>query len=73
MISLLGRVVGEYRLVSTMGSGALGETFRAESVRGDGRTAAVKIMHAHLASDPASTTPISCGSRTSASRAVSST
>jgi hypothetical protein len=52
MISLLGRVVGEYRLVSTMGSGALGETFRAESVRGDGRTAAVKIMHAHLASDP---------------------
>jgi len=52
MISLLGRVVGEYRLVTTMGSGALGETFLAEGVRGDGRKAAVKILHAHLASDP---------------------
>ena len=52
MISLLGRVIGEYRLVTTMGSGALGETYRAEGVRGDGRTAVVKVLHAHLASDP---------------------
>jgi hypothetical protein len=52
MISLVGRVIGEYRLVTTMGSGALGETFRAEGVRGDGRTMAVKILHGHLASDP---------------------
>jgi hypothetical protein len=50
--TLAGRVLGEHRLVAPIGSGALGESFRAENVRGDGRVAVIKVMHGHLASDP---------------------
>ena len=50
MISLLGQVVGDYRLEMTIGTGALGETFRAEDMRRGG-LAAVKVMHATLASE----------------------
>jgi len=51
MISLVGRVIGEYRLVMTSGSGALGETFRAEYLR-DRRICGVKVLHPHLANAP---------------------
>jgi serine/threonine protein kinase len=51
MNSLVGRVVGEYRLLMTTGTGALGETFRAEGLR-NRQTTAVKVLHQHLSSDP---------------------
>jgi serine/threonine protein kinase len=51
MISLVGRVVGEYRLLMTNGSGSLGETFRAEYLR-DRRICGVKVLHPHLSSAP---------------------
>jgi serine/threonine protein kinase len=51
MTTLLGRTIGEYRLQANMGSGSLGETYRAERVRGT-QAAAVKVFHQQLSSDP---------------------
>ena len=50
MISLLGQVVGDYRLEMTVGTGSLGETFRADDLRRGG-LAAVKIIHPRLTAE----------------------
>lgn len=47
MITLIGEVIGGCRLEMTIGSGALGDTFRAAAVDG-GRLAVVKILHPSL-------------------------
>ena len=43
--------IGRFRLVQLIGEGGLGQVFRAEDIT-DGTTAAVKILHPHLASRP---------------------
>jgi eukaryotic-like serine/threonine-protein kinase len=49
--NLVGKVIGEYRLEMSLGTGALGETFQAVTERGTG-VAAVKVVLPALASAP---------------------
>ena len=49
--SMVGRTLGHYRVVSLLGSGGMGEVYRATDTRLD-RTVAVKVLPQHLSSDP---------------------
>jgi hypothetical protein len=49
--NVAGRVLGDYRLESALGTGTLGETFGALNVR-SGIPAAVKLVFARLTGDP---------------------
>jgi serine/threonine protein kinase len=48
---LLGQTLGSYRIDALLGSGGMGEVYRATHLRLN-RPAAVKVMHAQLAADP---------------------
>src|SRR4030095_6853931 len=49
--SMIGRTLGHYRIVSLLGSGGMGEVYRATDTRLD-RIVAVKILPYHLSSSP---------------------
>ena len=51
MSTLVGQTIGSYRIEALLGSGGMGEVYRATHLRLN-RPAAIKIMHAHLAADP---------------------
>src|SRR6202051_4605245 len=46
-----GTRLGPYEVISPLGAGGMGEVYRARDTRLD-RTVAVKILPAHLSSDP---------------------
>jgi serine/threonine protein kinase len=46
-----GTKLGAYEIVSLIGSGGMGEVYRAKDTRLD-RTVAIKILSAHLSSNP---------------------
>lgn len=46
-----GQIFGDYRIVTGLGGGAMGEVFYAEHVR-IGRRAAIKVLHEDLSSSP---------------------
>jgi eukaryotic-like serine/threonine-protein kinase len=46
-----GARLGPYQLVASLGAGGMGEVFKANDTRLD-RTVAIKVLPAHLASDP---------------------
>ena len=48
---MIGRQLGPYEIVSMLGSGGMGEVYRARD-RTLGREVAIKVLPAHLASDP---------------------
>ena len=48
---LVGRRIGPYELLSLLGSGGMGEVYRATDTRLD-RTVAIKFLPAHLSSNP---------------------
>ena len=47
-----GAKLGPYEILATVGSGGMGEVYRARDTRLD-RTVAIKVLPAHLSSDPA--------------------
>src|SRR5437667_1297386 len=47
-----GAKLGPYEIVAPLGAGGMGEVYRARDTRLD-RTVAIKILPAHLSSDPA--------------------
>ena len=49
--SLIGRQIGPYRILSRLGAGGMGEVYKARDTRLD-RTVAIKVLPAHVASDP---------------------
>jgi serine/threonine protein kinase len=49
---MIGKTVGNYRIISKLGAGGMGEVFLAEDTRLQ-RKAAIKFLSADLASDPA--------------------
>src|SRR5262245_55685407 len=46
-----GTRLGPYEIVSPLGAGGMGEVYRARDTRLD-RTVAIKVLPAHLSSDP---------------------
>lgn len=50
-VSAVGQTVGNYRLEELLGTGGMGQVYRGTHIH-LGRTVAVKLMHANLASDP---------------------
>jgi len=46
-----GSRLGPYETSSLLGAGGMGEVYRAKDTRLD-RTVAIKVLHAHLSSDP---------------------
>ena len=46
-----GYRIAQYEIVSTLGSGGMGEVYRAKDAR-LGREVAIKVMAAHIAADP---------------------
>src|ERR1700726_799392 len=51
MALLIGTKLGPYEIVAPLGAGGMGEVYRAKDTRLD-RTVAIKILPAHLSSDP---------------------
>lgn len=51
MIGNEGKIIGDYRVLDTLGSGAAGEAFRAEH-KDTGEVVVLKLMHQRLQSDP---------------------
>lgn len=51
MSDLLGQIIGNCRIEALLGAGGMGQVYRARHVHLD-RLQALKVMHAHLASDP---------------------
>jgi eukaryotic-like serine/threonine-protein kinase len=49
--SMVGRTLGHYQVASLLGSGGMGEVYRATDTRLD-RTVAVKLLPQHLSSNP---------------------
>ena len=51
MNELLGQIIGNCRIEALLGSGGMGQVYRVRHMHLD-RLQALKVMHAHLASDP---------------------
>jgi serine/threonine protein kinase len=51
MAFLPGKRLGPYEILSAIGSGGMGEVYRARDTRLD-RTVAIKVLPVHLADDP---------------------
>ena len=49
--SLVGQTIGNYRIDAVLGNGGMGQVYRATHLLMN-RPAAIKVMHANLASDP---------------------
>ena len=48
---MIGRTLSHYEIVSSLGSGGMGEVYKAQDLK-LGRTVAVKVLQKELASDP---------------------
>ena len=51
MERLIGKTLGNYRIESVIGTGGMGQVFRAVHIH-LGREAAIKVLHANLAAEP---------------------
>src|SRR6476661_4729896 len=51
MADLIGQTLGNYRIESRLGSGGMGDVYRAVHLRLN-RPAALKVLHAMLSQDP---------------------